>query len=217
MKEAREFEAADLEGAIRAAGEELGIESEDIQYEVSDEGSKGFLGVGSRPVRIIVTLPESEMMERTDRDDVTIEGEINEIQKELLKRMGLSMSVVLETSDENVEISMSGYDRDMVLQNRAELLEAFQYLLNRIFGKRLADRRVVVDCDGFRKRKEDELRLIAKRMSEKVKLTGMEQELQLMNPYERRIVHLAVANEEGVSSESSGDGFMKRVTIMPLS
>jgi spoIIIJ-associated protein len=217
MKEVREFEAADLEGAIRAAAEELGVESVDIQYEISAEGSKGFLGVGSKPVRIIVTLPESEMVEKTGKDETTIEQEILELQKDIVKRMGLSLSVVVETSVENVEISMSGRDRDLVLQNRAELLEAFQYLLNRIFSKRLADRRVVVDCDGFRKKKEDELRLIAKRVSEKVKLTGMEQELGLMNPYERRIVHLAVAKEEGVSSESSGEGFMKRVTIMPSS
>lgn len=217
MKEVREFEAADLEGAIRAAAEELGVESADIQYEISAEGSKGFLGVGSKPVRIIVTLPESEMVEKTGKDETTIDQEILELQKDIVKRMGLSLSVVVETSEENVEISMSGRDRDMVLEKRAELLEAFQYLLNRIFSKRLDARRVVVDCDGFRKRKEEELQLIARRISEKVKLTGMEQELGLMNPYERRIVHLAVAKEEGVSSESSGEGFMKRVTIMPSS
>lgn len=217
MKEVREFEAADLEGAIRAAAEELGVESADIQYEISAEGSKGFLGVGSKPVRIIVKLPESEMVEKTGKDETTIDQEILELQKDIVKRMGLSLSVVVETSDENVEISMSGRDRDMVLEKRAELLEAFQYLLNRIFSKRLDARRVVVDCDGFRKRKEEELQLIARRISEKVKLTGMEQELGLMNPYERRIVHLAVAKEEGVSSESSGEGFMKRVTIMPSS
>jgi spoIIIJ-associated protein len=217
MKEVREFEAADLEGAIRAAAEELGVESADIQYEISAEGSKGFLGVGSKPVRIIVTLPESEMVEKSGRDETTIDQEILELQKVIVKRMGLSLSVVVETSEENVEISMSGRDRDMVLEKRAELLEAFQYLLNRIFSKRLDARRVVVDCDGFRKRKEEELQLIARRISEKVKLTGMEQELGLMNPYERRIVHLAVAKEEGVSSESSGEGFMKRVTIMPSS
>jgi spoIIIJ-associated protein len=157
------------------------------------------------------------MAEKTGKDETTIDQEILELQKDIVKRMGLSLSVVVETSEENVEISMSGRDRDMVLEKRAELLEAFQYLLNRIFSKRLDARRVVVDCDGFRKRKEEELQLIARRVSEKVKLTGMEQELGLMNPYERRIVHLAVAKEEGVSSESSGEGFMKRVTIMPSS
>jgi spoIIIJ-associated protein len=217
MKEVREFEAADLEGAIRAAAEELGVESADIQYEISAEGSKGFLGVGSKPVRIVVTLPENEMVEKTGKDETTIDQEILELQRDIVKRMGLSLSVVVETSEENVELSMSGRDRDMVLEKRAELLEAFQYLLNRIFSKRLDARRVVVDCDGFRKRKEEELQLIARRISEKVKLTGMEQELGLMNPYERRIVHLAVAKEEGVSSESNGEGFMKRVTIMPSS
>jgi spoIIIJ-associated protein len=151
-------------------------------------------------------------------EEAGIDQEILEFQKMMVRRMRIDLSVRAETSEEeSVQILMSGRDRDMVLQNRAELLEAFQYLLNRIFSKRLSGRRVVVDCDGFRKRKEEELRLIAKRVSEKVKLTGIQQELGLMNPYERRIVHLAVASEDGVSSESSGDGFMKRVTIMPVS
>jgi spoIIIJ-associated protein len=216
MKEVREFEAADLEGAIRAAEEELAVKREDIQYEIADEGSKGFFGVGSKPVRIIVTLPVGGEKERIEENG-TIEQEILELQKEIVERMELDLAVEGEASGDNVEISMTGLDRDTVLQNRAELLEAFQYLLNRIFSKRLGNRRVVVDCNGFRKKKEEELRLIAKRVSEKVRLTGREQELGLMNPYERRIVHLAVAEEEGVSSESSGDGFRKRITIMPSS
>jgi spoIIIJ-associated protein len=216
MKEVREFEAADLDEALCAAEKELGVEAEALQYEVSDEGAKGFLGVGRRPVRIIVTLPGDEMVEKED-EDVSIEEEIVALQKDILRRMGLEMAVQLESSDENVEVSMSGSDRDIVLQNRAELLETFQYLLNRIYSKKLGRRRVVVDCGGFRKRKEEELCLIAKRVSEKVKLTGIEQELGLMNPYERRIVHLAVAEEEGVLSESSGEGFMKRVMIFPES
>jgi spoIIIJ-associated protein len=214
MKEARVFEGADLDEAIRAAEKELGIEAGELQIEVSDEGAKGFLGMGSRPVRISVTLPARET---TGRESDSVEGEVVSFQQDVLQRMGLEIAIQLEESGENVALSMSGPDRDRVLQNKAELLEAFQYLLNRIYSKRLGNRRVVLDCGGFRKRKEEELRLIAKRVSEKVKLTGVEEELGMMNPYERRIVHLAVADEEGVVSQSNGDGFMKRVVISPAS
>jgi spoIIIJ-associated protein len=168
--------------------------------------------MGSRPVRISVILPEKAVKEK---EGDSVEGEVVSFQQDVLQRMGLEIDIQLEESDENVALSMSGNDRDLVLQNRAELLEAFQYLLNRIYSKRLGNRRVILDCGGFRKRKEEELRLIAKRVSEKVKLTGVEEELGMMNPYERRIVHLAVADEEGVVSQSNGDGFMKRVVISP--
>ena len=89
------------------------------------------------------------------------------------------------------------------------------YLLNRVFATRLSGQRIVTDCDGFRMRKEEELRQIAQRVSQRVKLTGTQEVLGLMNPHERRIVHMAVAEEEGVTTESDGEGFMKRITILP--
>lgn len=117
--------------------------------------------------------------------------------------------------NDTIELELRGPDRDVVLQNRAEVLEVFQYLLNRAFGRKAPGRRIVVDCEGFRARKEAELKEIATRVSERVKLTGNQEELGLMNPYERRIVHLAVAEEEGVTTESFGDGLLKRVVILP--
>ena len=112
-------------------------------------------------------------------------------------------------------VDLSGEDRELMLRNRAEILDVFQYLANRIFGRDLDDRRLVVDCDGYRARKEIELQEIAVRVSERVKRSGEEEELSRMNPYERRIVHLAVAEIEGVTTESEGDGVMKRVVIFP--
>ncbi len=73
-----------------------------------------------------------------------------------------------------------------------------------------------MDCEGFRAQREAELQEIAARVSERVKLTGQEEELASMNPYERRLVHLAVAEIEGVTTESEGDGVMKRVIILPI-
>ena len=144
-----------------------------------------------------------------------IEEEIRAFQEDVVRRMGLDLEVAVESTDESVLLEMTGPDRDDVLQDRAELLETFQYLLNRIYGIRLGERRVVVDCDGFRKRKEAELRQIAQRICERVRTTGNKEVLGLMNPHERRIVHLEVAEQDGVTTVSDGDGFLKRITIQP--
>ncbi len=141
--------------------------------------------------------------------------EVGGFQKELVERMGLDLRVAVESNEEYVHVEISGPDRDEILQDRAELLEAFQYLLNRIFASRLEGRRIVADCEGFRERKEEELRQIALRVSERVKRTGEKEVLGQMNPHERRIVHLAVADVEGVTTVSSDEGFLKHITILP--
>ncbi len=209
--EARAFEAVDEQGAVKAAADELGIKAEKLEYEVVDPGSKGFLGMGGKPTRIVVTVSERS----GEEEGSTVETKIREFQKEILSRMRMNLDLKVESSEEYIYLKMTGPDSDQVLQNRAELLEVFQYLLNRIFAKALLGRRILADCDGFRKKKEEELKQIAKRVSEHVKVTGVQQELDLMNPYERRVVHLAIADEEGVKSQSCGEGVKKRVNIIP--
>lgn len=133
----------------------------------------------------------------------------------MVEHLEWDLKVSVESEDDaSVRVELDGADRDVVVQNRAEVLEAIQYLANRAFGQD-GGRRVVVDCDGYRERKEMELKEIAMRVAERVRLTGREEELGLMNPYERRIVHLAVAELEGVTTASAGDGVMKRVVILP--
>jgi spoIIIJ-associated protein len=132
--------------------------------------------------------------------------------------LGWDLAVRVEEieGEETLRVDLSGEDRDLVLCNRAEVLEALQYLLNRTFGRDSREsQRVLVDCDGYRARKEAELREIALRVSDRVRRTGAREELGLMNPYERRIVHLAVAETEGVTTVSAGEGVMKRVIILP--
>lgn len=212
MTEAREFEAADERQAVRAAARELGIKEDDVDYQVTEEGSKGFLGMGGRPTRIVVTVPSPE----EEAKQQSIKEEIRGFQEQILRAMQMELDVEAEETQDYIHLRMSGPDRDLVLQNQGELLEVFQYLLNRVFGRRLDAKRILADCGGFRRQKEEELKQIAKRVSEKVKQSGIEEELDLMNSYERRIVHLAVATEDGVRSSSHGDGFRKRITISPV-
>lgn len=147
-----------------------------------------------------------------------LEESVRELVDQMLDHLEWDLDVEVVGEDpETVRVELFGDDREILIRNRAEVLEVFQYLTNRIFGRELRDRRIVVDCEGFRARKEAELKEIAARVSERVKLTGREEELGRMNPYERRVVHLAVAEVEGVTTESEGDGVMKRVIILPSS
>ena len=145
-----------------------------------------------------------------------LEESVRDLVDEMLDHLDWDLDVEVDGDDpETLRVELYGEDREILVKNRAEVLEVFQYLTNRIFGRELGERRIVVDCEGFRARREAELQEIAARVSERVKLTGQEEELASMNPYERRLVHLAVAEIEGVTTESEGDGVMKRVIILP--
>jgi len=145
---------------------------------------------------------------------------IEEFVRLMIDHLGWDLAVSVEEVEgetgETVRVDLSGGDRDIVLSNRAEVLESLQYLLNRSFGRENRESpRILVDCDGYRAQKDAELREIAFRVSDRVRRTGAREELGLMNPYERRIVHLAVAETEGVTTVSAGDGVMKRIIILP--
>ena len=156
-----------------------------------------------------------EVSEEVSEVDL-LAGDVREFMEQMVEHLEWELGVdIVESDPEVLRVDLSGEDRELMLGNRAEILDVFQYLANRIFGRDLDDRRLVVDCDGYRARKEIELQEIAARVSERVKRSGEEEELSRMNPYERRIVHLAVAEIEGVTTESEGDGVMKRVVIFP--
>ena len=145
-----------------------------------------------------------------------LEESVRDLVDEMLDHLDWDLDVEVDGDDpETLRVEFYGEDREILVKNRAEVLEVFQFLTNRIFGRELGERRIVVDCEGFRAGGEAELQEIAARVSERVKLTGQEEELASMNPYERRLVHLAVAEIEGVTTESEGDGVMKRVIILP--
>ena len=151
-----------------------------------------------------------------DGDGTGVEARIEHFFHRMIELLDWELDVSIgRTEDGTMLVELNGEDSEEFLQNRAELLEAVQYLTNRAFGRELGNHRVLVDCDGFRDRKEAELREIARRVSERVRRTGDEVELGLMNPYERRIVHQEVAEAEGVTTTSMGDGVMKRVVILP--
>ena len=140
--------------------------------------------------------------------------EITTFVESVVTAMGLSLTTTVEETAEGTHINLEGEDGGVLIRRGGEGLQALQHVVATTFRKQLGDdNRIVIDCNGFRRDKDAELRQMAQYMAGKARSSGMPQEMGPLNPYERRIVHLAVAEEADVASESIGDAFMKTVII----
>jgi len=139
--------------------------------------------------------------------------EITTFVESVVTAMGLSLTTTVEETAEGTHINLEGEDGGVLIRRGGEGLQALQHVVATTFRKQLGDdNRIVIDCNGFRRDKDAELRQMAQYMAGKARSSGP-QEMGPLNPYERRIVHLAVAEEADVTSESIGDAFMKTVII----
>lgn len=133
---------------------------------------------------------------------------------DVVSAMGATLSTQIETTEEGTRINLDGEDGGFLLRRGGEGLQALQHLVATAFRRQLGDEtRIVIDCNGFRKDKDAELRQMARFMADRARTLGAPQEMGPLNPYERRIVHMAIAEDPGASSESIGDAFMKTVII----
>ena len=134
--------------------------------------------------------------------------------QEVVNAMGIVLSVNVEETADGTHINLEGEDGGVLVRRSGEGLQALQHIVATTFRKQLGDdNRIVIDCNGYRKDKDAELRQMAHFVAEKARSSGMPQEMGPLNPYERRIVHLAIAEDPTVTSESIGDAFMKTVII----
>lgn len=128
--------------------------------------------------------------------------------------MGIETAIDVEETADGPRINLSGEQAEILVRHRGESLKALQHVVDMAYGRDLEDgRRVFVDALAYRKGKDVELQQTAKFLAEKVKQTGQDQEIGPLNPYERRLVHLAVAEVPGVTTESIGDAFSKTVHL----
>jgi len=144
---------------------------------------------------------------------MSLTTDIADFVQKVVTAMGLTLTTSVEESPEGTRINLVGEDGGVLIRRSGEALQALQHVVATTFRKQLGEEnRIVIDCNGFRRDKDAELRQMAKYMAEKAR-SGVAQEMGPLNPYERRIVHLAISEEAGVSSESIGDAFMKTVII----
>lgn len=143
-----------------------------------------------------------------------LHARVREFVGSTLTAMGVPLEIAIEDTADSIRINLSGEGGELLLRRRAEALDALQHIVNTAFRRHLEDdRTLVVDCLDYRKAKDAEVRQMARFMMEKARNTGAPQEMGPLNPYARRLVHLTVAEDPQLASESIGDAFLKTVII----
>ena len=193
-----EFRGRNLEDAISHAEHKLKILRSELNYEIVTEKTTLF---GLSKEIVIHAWPKA----------VAEDNVIADFLEKLKQVFPLEITYEIKRKDGFVFVIFDGEDKQLLLWKDGALLLALQHILNKI-----SDQKVQVDCEFFRKRKEKKLRDFAQQVARQVNDSGRNEILDLMNPYERRIVHIAVNQVPGITSESLGDGFLKRIKIFPL-
>ncbi len=202
-----------IEEAVQDGLEELGLPLDEVDVEVLEEPSRGILGlVGQRPARVRV------------RQKGNVVNEISEFFETLIDYTGLEgLSVRSSLEDGTLMFEIDGDDVGVLIGRRGSTLDAVQYIANLVAGNlcRQFDDcgnpeeriRVIVDAEGYRRRRATSLERLAKSVAERVKREGREIRLEPMNPMERRIVHLAIQECEGVESFSEGKDPFRYIVV----
>ncbi len=146
-----------------------------------------------------------------------LKDNVDDFVREMIDRSSLDLKVsVREPEPQNVEVMFDGFDLPLLLGHNAELLDAFQYITRRAFAAAVAAGvQIDFDANGYRNARRTELELMAKKAAEKVKVTRMPFVFDPMNAQDRRIIHTALVDFQGIRTESEGDGQMRRVKVMP--
>jgi spoIIIJ-associated protein len=143
-----------------------------------------------------------------------LHGRVSEFMQKTLGAMGVPLEIAIVDGPDSVRVELSGEGGELLLRRKAEALDALQHIVNTAFRRELKDdRSFVVDCLDYRKAKDAELKQMARFVMDKAKSTGTPQEMGPLNPYARRLVHMTVAEDAQMSSESIGDAFLKTVII----
>ena len=191
-----------VEEALRLALIELEATREQVEYEVLEEGSKGFLGIGAKETRIRVSKKDSVI----DSARVFLNS--------ILKEMNIEAELDIQQHDDVLNVNMNGEDMAILIGKRGQTLDSLQYLVSLVVNKNKDEYlRVVLDTENYRAKRKETLESLAEKLAAKVKKSRKNVILEPMNPYERRIIHSALQNNPNVSTKSEGDEPYRKVVI----
>jgi len=232
-----EIIAPSIEDAIDEGLAKLGLSEEEVEIDILDEGTKGLFGLGSRQARVKLTVIASPQPEEVSPAEVTpvdssqvSDGDEDQVLlvaretvSDLLQKMKVKAEVVAyygEPDDDRsrapVCVDIKGQDLSILIGRKAETLDALQFITKLIIGKELEQSvPLSIDVEGYRKRRERQIRQLAQRMADQVASTGRSQSLEPMPPNERRLVHIELRNNPLVTTESTGEGHRRKVVVYP--
>jgi spoIIIJ-associated protein len=227
--ETYEFEGKTTEEAIQNAARELNLPVEELSIDVIEPGSAGIFGlVGGRKAKIKVTLKtpseleeeeEVEQQERGERREEPQENDVNFAKRtleEILALIPVEATVAASHEEGRITLTVQGDRSGLLIGRKGNTLDALQFLVNKIVSKAL-DKKVdvVIDSENYRRRREDSLTQLALKMGDKAKRIKKPVTTNPMNPHDRRLIHLALKDDEDLETRSRGEGLLKRVVIIP--
>ena len=204
--EFKEFTGKTVADALTNATVSLGVTSDQIKYEVVEEGSSGFLGIGSKDAIIKVIISADE--------DPKQVAEV--FLKDVFEAMQLEVNISMDYKEEDktLSIDLAGPEMGVLIGKRGQTLDSLQYLTNLAVNRSSENyTRVKIDTEDYRRRRKETLENLAKNMASKVKRTKKAVTLEAMNPYERRIIHSALQNDNSVTTHSEGEEPYRYVVI----
>ena len=199
-----EISAKNVDDAITQATVQLGITSDQLEYEVLDKGSTGFLGIGSKNAVIKA------------RKKFSIDENVVEFLSSIFDAMKMEVEILVAVNEEEhiIEVELKGDDMGILIGKRGQTLDSLQYLVSLVVNKESEEYiHVKVDTENYRQRRKETLENLAKNIAYKVKRTKRSVSLEPMNPYERRIIHSALQNDKYVTTHSEGEEPFRRVVV----
>jgi spoIIIJ-associated protein len=222
-----EAEGNSIDEAIENALAMLGAPRDRVEIEILSNSVRGLFGIGGRKARVRAALrapidadvftekpvapqapPEPRQMSQA------IERAVQTLQQ-IVNLMEVPATVNTRQEDEQVVLELTGDSSGILIGRRGQMLDAFEYLLNRVVAREGDSNRIVVDSQNYRTRRRQSLEDLARRMGEQAKRKRKAIALNPMSPRDRRIVHLALQADPSLSTKSSGKGYFRKLIIIP--
>ena len=199
-----EFTAKTVDEALTEALIKLETTSDQVEYEVIEKESNGFLGMFSKPAKIRVCKKES------------VQEIVTNFLNKLFSCMGIEVELVIEYKEEEgeMDIELKGEDMGLLIGKRGQTLDSIQYLTSLVANKDLEDYvKIKMDTENYRQRRKETIENLAKNIAGKVKKTRKPMHLEPMNPYERRIIHAVLQNDKYIETYSEGEEPFRKVVV----
>jgi spoIIIJ-associated protein len=202
-----EFEGKTTEEAIEGACAHFQVPSEELEIEILSVGSPGIFGLGGKKAKI-------RAARRQEGQEEDLVPQAREILEQLLARMQEQATVEATQDEDRINLVVATDDAGLLIGKQGQTLDALQYLVTKMLAKQTRRKvRISIDVEAYRARHNEALTAMAKKHGERVKRTGKAVTLNPMNPYDRRIVHMALQGDRDLKTISRGDGLYKKVVI----
>lgn len=199
-----EMTGKNVEEALELALKELKLTKDEVDVEILDEGSKGLFNlIGAKPAKVRITKKPS------------VSDDAKEFLNNVLSSMGIKADIIVEEKKDVLNITLSGPKMGVVIGYRGETLDSLQYLVSLVVNKNHDNpyKRVVLDAENYRQKREETLVRVAQKTAYKVRKSGRPYKLEPMNPYERRVIHSALQEYTDINTYSEGEDPFRRIVI----